>query len=339
MPRILLGWLLILHGIGHAAIGVWAGDSGSLVVINTLWALAIVGFCSAGLGILRVPLLCHQWKVALVTGTVSSCILLLGYGGLIGLLGIPLDLALLFLAVEVMARRVDAAIEAADVQRVANLPHPVLHRFGWSIALILLFYVAIVALMRPVYLHYGTTAAERAARLPGDDPVHEVIYKVDHGITVHAPADSVWPWLVQLGQDRGGFYSYSSLENLFGDRIVNADRIHPEWQTLAVGDTIRATQSGYFGGRFGTLGWKVTGIVPGRALILENWGAFVLQPVDSTTTRLFVRTQGSGTPNVATFLLAPIDVFLFEPAHLIMQRGMLRGIRDRAEHARAVSGG
>jgi hypothetical protein len=339
MRRVLLGWLLILHGIGHAAIGVWAGDSSSLVVINTLWAMAIVGYCSAGLGLLRVPLLRHQWKVALVAGTILSSILLLGYGGLIGLLGIPIDLVLVFLAVEVMERQVDSAIEAADVQTVANLSHPALHRFGWSLALIALFYVAIVTLMRPVYLHYGTTPAERAARLPGDELVRDPTYRVDHAITVRAPADSVWPWLVQLGQDRGGFYSYSSLENFFGDRIVNADRVHAEWQTLAVGDTIRATQPDFLGGRLGTLGWKVKDIVPGRALILENWGAFVLQPVDSATTRLIVRTRGEGKPTIASFLLGPINVFMFEPAHLIMQRGMLQGVRDRAEHARAAHGG
>jgi hypothetical protein len=64
---------------------------------------------------------------------------------------------------------------------------------------------------------------------------------------------------------------------------------------------------------------------------LENWGTFVLQPIDSTTTRLIVRTRGDAAPSLLSFALAPINVFLFEPAHFIMERGMLRGIRARAE--------
>jgi hypothetical protein len=144
----------------------------------------------------------------------------------------------------------------------------------------------------------------------------------------------VWPWLVQLGQDRAGFYSYSTLERAFGDRITNADRIHPEWQSIAVGDTIRATQPDYFGGRFGTLGWRVTDVVPGRALVLEHWGSFVLLPIDSGRTRLIVRTRESGKPTMRGLLAGPFSVFVFEPAHFIMQRGMLRGIRARAEGRR-----
>ena len=116
-----------------------------------------------------------------------------------------------------------------------------------------------------------------------------------------------------------------------GDPVTNADRVHPEWQGVAAGDTIRATPADYLGGRFGTLGWRVTGVVPGRALILENWGAFVLQPIDSSSTRLFVRTRGDGKASIRAWALGPLNVFLFEPAHFIMQRGMLRGIRDRAE--------
>ena len=68
-----------------------------------------------------------------------------------------------------------------------------------------------------------------------------------------------------------------------------------------------------------------------RVLGLENWGTFVLQPVDSMTTRLIVRTRGAGHPGLLAFVLAPFNAFVFEPAHFIMERGMLRGIRDRAE--------
>jgi len=141
----------------------------------------------------------------------------------------------------------------------------------------------------------------------------------------------VWPWLVQLGQDRAGFCSYDWLERAIGDRVRNADRIHGEWQARAVGDTVLATQREYLGGRLGTLGWRVSVIQPRAVLGLENWGNFVLRSIDSNTTRLVVRTRGRTRPTFANFIVAPIGVFVFEPAHFIMERAMLRGIRDRAE--------
>lgn len=72
-------------------------------------------------------------------------------------------------------------------------------------------------------------------------------------------------------------------------------------------------------------------VVPGRAIVLERWGAFVLTPVDANTTRLHIRLRGEGVPSLGGSLLAPFELFAFEPAHFIMERGMLRGIRQRAE--------
>ena len=328
------GWLaslIIVHGLLHASIGVWAVAGHSLASVNTLWSLAIVGYMAAGFAILRVPLLRKHWKSLLVTATIASMLLLVGYGGFYGLIGIPVDLALAFLAFDLMQRSVDTDIERVEVVHARGLPHPIWHIVGWTVSIVALAYVAAVAFMRPVYLHWGTTAAERLAVLPGDENAVGARYRVDHGITIRAPADSIWPWLAQLGQDRGGFYSYSVLERIFGDRVTNANRIHPEWQAIAAGDTVRATQQDYFGGRLGTLGWKVTAVIPGRALLLEHWGAFVLQPIDSNTTRLFIRTRGDGWASLPRLFLGPLNVFVFEPAHFIMQRGMMRGIRDRAE--------
>ena len=217
----------------------------------------------------------------------------------------------------------DLAVPKARFRRLAGA--------GRAAGLLFLVYATAVALFHPVYVRWGTTSAERMMTLPGDDLVLDARYRVDHGITIWAPADSVWPWLVQIGQDRGGFYSYTRLEHLAGAHIHNADRIHPEWQQLKPGDLVRATQPDYLGGRLGEPGWRVLDIVPGRAIVLENWGAFVLQPVDERTTRFLIRTRGDGAPSLAAVLLGPLNVFVFEPAHFIMQRGMLRGIRDRAE--------
>jgi hypothetical protein len=119
-------------------------------------------------------------------------------------------------------------------------------------------------------------------------------------ITIQAQPQDVWPWLVQMGKDRGGFYTYDWLERLFGAEIHNADRIHPEWQTLAAGDTIwpyperklraMAKRSSDVGG------WKVLSVRPGQSLVVQSnagrwtW-ALVLEPVGSGSTRLLARTR------------------------------------------------
>jgi hypothetical protein len=179
--------------------------------------------------------------------------------------------------------------------------------------------------------------SELAVRLTGD-PVADVNgYRIDHAVTIQAPADSVWSWLIQLGQDRAGFYSYDWLERLIGDPIHNADRIVPEWQSLSVGDLVRAAPPNYLGGLFGhEIGWRVTELVPGRVMVLEGWGAFVIVPLDDGTSRLIVRTRGEGSPSLAAMSLAPIGLLLFEPAHFIMERGMLLGIKARAEGASRI---
>ena len=157
-------------------------------------------------------------------------------------------------------------------------------------------------------------------------------YRMDHAVTIEAPADSVWRWLVQIGQDRGGFYSYDWLERAVGDDIRNADAIHPAWQQRRRGDLVRAVQPTYLGGVLGPdVGWRVAAIEQGRALVLERWGAFVIRPIDGGRSRLHVRIRGEGRPSMAGVLLGPINVLLFEPAHFIMERGMLLGIKARAE--------
>ena len=334
MKRIILGWLLVVHGLAHAALGVWiAGDNPPLLV-SILWMVALVGFFGAGLGVLRLPLVRDRWKLLIVTAAVASSLIGVGFGGGYGLVGFLLNLALVIATTDVQQRRIDASVAVVDAVGAQASAHPRWLRFGWTLGLATLAYVAVVVAIRPVYLRYGTTAEERVAPLPGDDVMSiDARYRVDHAITIHAPARAVWPWIAQLGQDRGGFYSYAWLERAVGADIHNADRIHPEWQQRAVGDTVYATQASYAGGKIGKLGWRISAIEPERVLVLEKWGAFVLRPIDSNTTRLIIRTREPGTRNALAFVLSPFSVFVFEPAHFIMQRGMLRGIRDRAERA------
>jgi hypothetical protein len=90
------------------------------------------------------------------------------------------------------------------------------------------------------------------------------------------------------------------------------------------------------GGVFGKeIGWRVAQIVPDRALVLEGWGAFVLVPVDQHTTRMLIRLRGPGVPSLQSVALSPLGVLVFEPAHFIMERRMLLGIKDRAERGRS----
>jgi hypothetical protein len=337
MRRGLLATLLILHGLSHANVGVWAFDQGPVWLVTGLWAVAMLGFFAAAFGILDVRGLYLRWKQLLTAATIASIGLIVMFGHGIALLGIYIDLIVLVLALEIEQRIVDRELVMATTSANKGFRHPWSRRLVNVMCVFSLVYGAAVIAVRPVYVRWGTTTQERSLVLPGDERAPDAHYRVDHGITIHAPASAVWPWLAQLGQDRGGFYSYDWLERLFGDDIQNADRIHPEWQTIERGDLVRATQPSYLGGRFGDLGWKVADVVPGRALILENWGAFVVQPVDSATSRLIVRTRGAGEPSFLGLVFGPLNVFVFEPAHFIMQRGMLRGIRDRAEQTARTS--
>ncbi|KDE97618.1 hypothetical protein Y900_001380 [Mycolicibacterium aromaticivorans JS19b1 = JCM 16368] len=183
--------------------------------------------------------------------------------------------------------------------------------------------------LRPTMYGWGATDSEVAAELPGDDLVEPGSARTTRAITIDAPVEDVWPWLVQIGENRGGFYSYDALERLVGTRIHNADVVHPEWQQLQVGDTVWLAQ------RYGQRGRQlVAEIVPNSHLVLMSaadydrvqrgekafgsW-AFCLRP-QSGVTRLLVR--GSG---------APVGQSAFDIVHFLMERGMLRGIRERAQ--------
>jgi hypothetical protein len=110
----------------------------------------------------------------------------------------------------------------------------------------------------------------------------------------------------------------------------NADRIHPEWQVVAVGDTLFGTPSGWLGfdRRFG---WRVRRADPGEVIVLENWEAFVLRPIDAESTRLTIRTRGAAERRPTDVVLASLGLLLFELPHFVMERKMLLTIKQRAE--------
>ena len=332
-----LGIALVAHGLAHAGPGIWAAGSGPVEAVSFLWWIATIGFLLAGFRLLDWPAPRVHALVLTVPAAIASLTLLPFLGiGLVTLLGAVLALVLAQ-CVRVLTR--DTPVFAPDgypsrVTAATSLPlrHPLRPRAAVLIAGLFLLHLSASILLRPWHTTWGATLAEQSALLPGDELAPDARYVMDHAVLIRAPADSVWPWLVQIGQDRGGFYSYDWLERLFGDDVHNASRIVPEWQHLAVGDLVRAVQPDYLGGRLGKdIGWRVAHIEKGRALVLRDWGSFVLHPVDAFTCILHVRTRGDGQPSLAALPLAPLGLLVFEPAHFLMERAMLLGIKRRAE--------
>ena len=149
-----------------------------------------------------------------------------------------------------------------------------------------------------------------------------------------APSAEVWRWLVQIGQDRGGMYSYDWLENVLGLRIHSTDRIGEEWQRLGAGDQVRLVRKGWMGLKDG-FALPVERVEPGRAIVLREqppqqpWDAvwsFHVIPLGPARCRLISRSR-SALPRGAA-RLAP---WVMEPVTLVMTRKMLLGIKQRAE--------
>ena len=181
-------------------------------------------------------------------------------------------------------------------------------------------------LRRPI-LTWGATADEAAARLPGDELLEDPDGGSTRAIAIAAPAASVWPWIAQMGPSpRGGAYTYDWIENLLGLNMHSADRVLPEYQHPAAGDTI-----GYGPNRM-----RVERVEPERVLAWRsedgNWvWAFVLDERDGST-RLVSRNRFRLPTLAARLGMAPL-----EPASLVMERKMLLGIKQRAEALAATS--
>jgi hypothetical protein len=187
---------------------------------------------------------------------------------------------------------------------------------------------------RRYYRNWGATKGECEMRLPGDTLVRDPAVQTTEAVYIDAPPSSVWPWLLQMGQDRGGFYGFEGLKNLVGLRHRDTDRVHPEWQQLAVGDTVRVAPEGW-GGLPDGLTLSVTEIVPEKYVVLSAtredlpfnavW-SFHLQPHWEDRVRVLTRARIA--------LRHPGEVFgleLARPVIALGTRGLLLGIKHRVE--------
>jgi hypothetical protein len=216
--------------------------------------------------------------------------------------------------------------------------------FAIMAAVLAALLVVYVAILRPWHLRWGTTPAEATATLPGDDLLDGNVAQVTRAITINAPAERVWPWLMQMGQDRGGFYSYTPLENMIGADMPEVHRLRSDWNARDLGETVWFATPKRFKGQ----GKMIAAIVdPPQAFVMVmpddwqkilqgghgsqgSWG-FVLKPLDADHTRLIARLRSGPPPSVGARVTGSV---FWEPAHFVMERKMLLTIKRLSETTR-----
>jgi hypothetical protein len=196
---------------------------------------------------------------------------------------------------------------------------------------------------RSHFRYWGATNEDRRRTLPGDERVPNPIVTTTLAITINAPARDVWPWIAQLGQERGGMYSYELLENIAKCKMRNADRVVPEWE-MKVGDQMRMGPQGYPVNQVVALErgrWLLmagadlkTGIAdplpqPGQTNYVNYAWVLYLDERPDGTTRLISRTRLDYAPRTFGFKLM-WEVFT-DPIGCVMTRKMLLTIKQRAE--------
>ena len=216
--------------------------------------------------------------------------------------------------------------------------------------------IAAYLVWRPRMLRWGATSDEATERLPGDEHTPNPRVQSTRAVTIDAPPEQVWPWLMQMGIGRAGFYTHDWLERLmFRARYIegrhSATRIHPEIAPLKVGDPVPMGA-----GAFAT----VSEVKPYEYLVAQE--TFVLRPLPDGRTRLITRYRGMGFLSPAAHAIRPdagpvprlirfavlhvpgvdllsraLDFFVGDPLHHYMETGMLTGIKARAEQGQSTT--
>jgi hypothetical protein len=189
--------------------------------------------------------------------------------------------------------------------------------------------------VRPWHLRWGASDEELGKPLLGDailpEKEFDPAFRSTRAITVYAPVEVVveeaWSWLEQMpGPDRRGFYKYEWLKDLSGvPELRNAERRHPEWQHRVTAQTIWL---------FPATGVKVAAFEPGRAIMLEGWGTFAVEPMGENSTRVILRSRVMRRAGGLYYRLF-YHPLVAEFPHFLIERRMLKGIKERAEQAQA----
>ncbi len=180
-------------------------------------------------------------------------------------------------------------------------------------------------LYRPWALTWGSTDEEIARLMPGDEVLERPTFNATRAVTIEATPEEIWPWIVQIGYRRAGFYSYDLLDN---DGIPSAERILPEYQTLKVGDLIPLSKSADV---------RVTELDPPRLMVLVfevegTWSdatwVWGLYPENASHTRLVTRLRANAKGVRSRIFL--------DLGEIIMMRKCMLGIKRRAESGQAT---
>ncbi|MGA8327970.1 MAG: SRPBCC family protein [Mycobacterium sp.] len=194
--------------------------------------------------------------------------------------------------------------------------------------------VAMLYAARRYYCNWGATKAESQLRLPGDALVADPAIQTTEALDIGAQSSAVWPWLLQIGHGKDGFYGLDALKSFAGLRNFDADRVHPEWQHFAIGDVVRLAPGGWMGLSHG-LTLNVAEIVPEKYIVFKTTGddsrwdvvwSFHLQPHLEDRVRFLTRARIA--------IRHPGEVFAMElvrPLLALGARGMLLGIKHRVE--------
>lgn len=272
-----LALLVIAHGLAHAVLplrgwmdpDMFQRDFMPLI----LYGVAVLGFTTAGIGLLGVTPFAAIVRPALVVSSAYSLIAIwrMGAGDLWW--GAGFDVVLFFTGLIGLYQRLPAP----------RAHGPWWRRAGVAVASGFVIYVAAAMVLWPVHRAWGSLPAEHALAFPGDPEHRNPALETQHAVTVNAPPEAVWPWLLQAGQERG---------------------------------------------------WRVTDLRPGHAMVIEQRGALVLEPMPNGTTRFFIRST-VGDARIPAWTAA-MNMLALELPHFLMERRMMLQIKARAEEARAL---
>jgi hypothetical protein len=190
--------------------------------------------------------------------------------------------------------------------------------------------------LRRARSHWGLSSEEAARVYPGDHLVPDPRWMWTHAIDIDAPAEDVWPWVAQIGADRGGFYSYQWLENVAGCHLANAERIHPEWAVREGGTLSLHPKMPPLHVVFLMPGRSFVAYAPAAAIARREgkpWAEaswlFEVTPLHGRKCRFISRYRVATSEDLAARL--QYGAFLVEPIGFAMDRRMLMGVKERAE--------